>query len=132
MKSKFEALYEKIMLRAAEHPASSNISIGALEKSTRKLASKIESLGLKCEVDVFRTGRGGNEHYGPSYVRLQVIGEIPNSNGEEASSEVKFIADGYGGVLPYEFGGSSWKSLSARGLSRIVAELQRQGWRPSL
>jgi hypothetical protein len=108
------------------------ISIKALEKSVRTLAKSLEALGLTTEIEVFRTGPGGTQHYGPSYVELTVIGNFLDDDGgqDEAVEYVKFFAGGYAMSGKNEIGGNSgWKSMAARGLDLIMKSLARQGWR---
>lgn len=118
-----------------DRTAVAEISIGALERSVRTLAKKLERLGLRTEVDVFRTGRGGQQHYGASYVELTVKGDYTDEDGraEEAWTDVTFVAGGYdtacsGGSC--EIGGQiGWREMSRKGLDHIMRDLKQQGWR---
>jgi hypothetical protein len=111
------------------------ISIGALERGVRTLAKKLEKMGLKTEIEVFKTGRGGTQHYGASYVELQVTGKYRTEDGEEdeAWTWVKFLAGGYytGGKSRQQISGTEgWKPMAAQGLEFLLEDLRRQGWTP--
>lgn len=108
-----------------------DIAIGALERGVRNLAKDLELLGLKTEVNVFRSGPGGFE-LGPSNVELQVEGTYVDPYGDEqnAWAEVKFVAGGYGSLTDrHQIGSANWKEMKAEGLKRIFADLERQGWK---
>ena len=109
-----------------------DIAIGTLEKSVRILAKNLEKLGLKCEINVHRSGRGGFE-YARSYVELDVSATWKDAEGEEddAWADVKFLAGGYGEIgTGRDIGGSEgWKPMAAAGLKRIFEQLEHQGWK---
>ena len=110
------------------------IAIGALERGVRTLAKKLEKLGLKTEITVFKTGPGGTAHYGSSYVELEVTGTCQGADGEpeEAYATVKFLAGGYGDLHTpgRNIGGmEGWRPMSAEGLKRILAQLESDGWK---
>lgn len=100
------------------------MSIGSLEKSVRVLARQLASAGLKVEVDVFRTGRGGDQHFGPSYVDMDV-------SGGEASAHVRFVAGGYAVSGRDRFGGGdAWSVMKSKSLALIREQLAADGWAP--
>lgn len=109
------------------------IAIGALERGVRTLAKSLEKLGLKSEIDVYRSGRGGDPLTSSgSYVELQVTGKYLNKDGEEedAWSYVHFLAGGYGGTSRSEIGGTEgWRAMAAKGLAYLMGDLEKQGWR---
>ena len=110
------------------------ISVGAVERGVRTLAQKLGKLGLETDVEVFRTGPGGTQHYGPSYVELTVRGKVRDEDGteDEASSWVKFYAGGYAvGSRRQDISGvEGWKPMAARGLEVLFEDLKKQGWEP--
>lgn len=111
------------------------ISIGALEKGVRNMARKLEQKGFTIAIDVFRTGRGGHEHYGPSYVELEITGSHTDEDGdeEELGAIVKFIAGGYATMDRDDiFGTSGWRDMAKRGLEHLKRELKSQGWQGPL
>ncbi len=113
--------------------STTEIAIGALETGVRNLAKSLEKLGLKTEVNVHRSGHGGDYHHAMSYVELEVTGTYRDSEGEEeeASADVKFRANGYGDLTSgREIGGmDGWKAMKKVGLERIMNDLAKQGWR---
>lgn len=116
--------------RAKQGAKYQEIAIGALERGVRTLAKNLEKLGLTTEVDVFRSGQGGEGSR--SYVELGVTGKYIDHEGEEdeASADVRFRAGGYGSVTDREIGGTEgWRPMAAEGLKRILAALERQGWK---
>jgi hypothetical protein len=110
------------------------IPIGALERSARGLARKLERQGFRIDVDVFKSGRGGE--LGPSYVTLMVDVDTtaPDGSHDTYWSEVKFYAGGYySGRHPNEFGGGdSWHSMASKALKFIKSDLESQGWTGTL
>jgi len=94
-----------------------SIAIGTLEKRVKTLAKKLEKEGFTVELDVFRTGPGGDVHYGVSYVELDI-------EKEDQYMTLKFIANGYGPCGSREYGGTTWTNLKAGALADI-----RDHWR---
>lgn len=109
------------------------IAVGALETGVRNLAKSLEKMGLKTEINVHRSGHGGDYHHAMSYVELEVTVTFADSAGEEqeASVDVKFRANGYGNLTSgREIGGTEgWKAMKKVGLDRIMNNLAKQGWR---
>jgi len=106
------------------------MSIGALERAVRRLANELEKLGMKTDIDVFKTGRGGTQFYGPSYVELAVTAPYKDRDGEEdeAYAEAKFLAGGYAATGNGEFGGEPWRTMARDGREYLMKSLARQGW----
>lgn len=139
-----QELYERALTSAGRGSEVScskkfnEISIGALERGVRTLAKKLEQIGLTSEIDVFKTGPGGAQHYGPSYVTLAVVGTVPSTYGEpgdtdDATVDLKFFAGGYGDGSDGrrgQFGGSGgWSYMSEQAQDYIMKELIKQGWK---
>ena len=107
----------------------SGLSITALERGVRALAKRLDAQGFTTKVDSFRTGPGGDAHYGPSYVTLRV--EVPCFNRygqpDNAWHGVKFIAGGYW-ARHGDVGGDKWSVMAEEGLKLIAAELWRLGY----
>jgi len=126
--------YERIhldMSNAAKTGRGYNIGITALANGVRTWAKKLEAQGFEIEIDVFKTGPGGDEHYGPSTVELTLEKEyIDGSTGEPCDffSTVTFIAGGYGGLDERQaIGGTDgWRAMKAEALTRLSAE---RGWK---
>lgn len=107
------------------------ISISSLEKGVKTLVRKLEAKGFETEIDVFRTGPGGVQYYGPSYVELWITGSCINddSEAEEFDASVKFIAGGYDTVARGEICGTSgWRDMAQRGMEHLQSDLNSQGW----
>jgi hypothetical protein len=104
-----------------------NIGITALSNGVRSWAKKLEAQGFEIEIDVFKTGQGGDEHYGPSTVELTLEKEYTDgSTGElcDFLSTVTFVAGGYGGLDErHAIGGrSGWRAMKAEGEKRLHSE----------
>lgn len=94
------------------------ITISSLERSARRLAKDLEDSDLKVEVEVFKTGHGGDQHYGPSFVELCV--RAPSFN----SACVRFVANGYAASGAGRFGGEdSWSTMKRKALASIKEQL---------
>jgi len=94
------------------------ITISSLERSARRLAKDLEDSDLKVEVEVFKTGRGGDQHFGPSFVELCV--RAPSGN----SAWVRFMAGGYAVSGAGRFGGEdSWSTMKRKALASIKEQL---------
>jgi hypothetical protein len=100
------------------------VAVGALERGARTLAKQFETMGYKTEVDVFRSGRGGDRLIGTSsYVELVV--EHPDGI---TTANIRFIANGYGNleVRRGEIGGmQSWPDMATKAKAYLLAELLR-------
>ena len=99
-----------------------DISIGTLERSVRTWAKQLEHRGFTVtDIDVFRTGRGGEAHYGPSTVGIEL--ERPYvEDGEDETYywSVRFVASGYGDVSGSDIGGSrGWAAMRAEAERRL-------------
>ncbi len=102
-------------------------SITALEKSANIFAKwlRAKAEGLTVEVDVFRTGPGGNEHYGPSTVTMDVelTRTILDADGNEEEDwcfdSMVFIADEYTGSGPGEYEGRNWGPMKQEALKAL-------------
>ena len=105
------------------------IGVTALARSVRVWAKKLEKQGFTTEVDVFKTGPGGNVHYGPSTVELTLEKEYEDEDGdpEEFYSTIKFVAGGYGGVGDRDIGGSDgWRAMKKEAEKRLSRD---PGWK---
>jgi len=102
------------------------ISITAVEAGAKTLAKKLEKMGLKVQVHVFKTGPGGTAYFGASNVEVVVHGPT------DEYASVTFLAGGYGGLGEREIGGGQgWRPMAAEGLRRIMTDLKSQGWTPA-
>ncbi len=114
-----------------DRTAYNEISIGALERAVRSFARQLESKGFQTEVDAFQTGRGGAQHYGPSYVTLTITKNFVNADGEEDEfwDEFRFIAGGYPtGLGRKDIGGNEgWRPMKAEAVRRLTDSLQSSG-----
>ncbi len=109
------------------------IAIGALERGVRTFAKNLEKLGLKTDVSVHKSGRGGYQEIARSYVELEVTGTYKDAEGEdqEAWATVEWVAGGYGALNDKrQIGGTDgWRAMAAEGLKRLLHDLERQGWK---
>jgi len=138
----FQKLYELALASAGQQinvsrsKTYNEISIGALERGVRTLAKKLKLIGLSSEIDVFKTGRGGAQHYGPSYVTLMVTGIAPSKHvsgdTHEVNVHLKFYAGGYddaGNRRGTFGGGTGWTFMSNQAQTYIMKELISRGWK---
>lgn len=84
-----------------------NGSITGLEKSAESFKTMLEKAGLHVELDVFKTGRGGTAHYGPSYISMR----ISNDDGYLYSHKVH--AGGFGEIV-------TWNSVKAAIINNLM------------
>jgi len=103
------------------------IGIGPLEKGVRNWVRQLERRGFTLDdIDVFRTGPGGNQYYGPSYVEV-TLAHPYMEDGEEDTAyfEVKFTAGGYGALNERDIGGTDgWRAMKAEAERRLQKEMR--------
>jgi hypothetical protein len=85
-----------------------NCSITGLTKSAETFKTMLEKAGLNVEIDVFQTGRGGNAHYGPSFVELTISDE----DGTHLT-DAKVYAGGFGDIV-------TWTSVKKDILNKLM------------
>lgn len=108
------------------------VSISTLAKGVQTWAKQLKRQGFTTEIDVFKTGPGGNQYYGPSFVDLDIEKEYTNEHGEEETYywSMKFIAGGYEGLTGDRNrigGGEGWRAMKAEAAKRLYKEMARHG-----
>jgi hypothetical protein len=94
-------------------------SITAIEKSARRFARKIQEAGFTVDVDVFKCGPGGEQHYGPSYTELEVSRE-EDAEGEGFVYEtLRFYAGDYAVGGGSEFSAATWGEMKTEALEYL-------------
>ena len=94
------------------------ISITDLEKSVERYAVKLRERGYDVEVDTFRTGPGGTDHYGPSNVRLNICGAEPFF-----WVHLEFLAYGYWAGGRDSIGGNlTWREMKNVAEAKVASE----------
>lgn len=85
-----------------------NCSITGLTKSAENFKTMLEKAGLQVELTVFKSGKGGSAHFGPSFVEIAVS----NEDGFHLT-DTKVHAGGFGEVV-------TWKSVKAEILNKLM------------
>jgi len=120
-------LLEGIRHRLAE----AYISVGAMDKSVRVWARKLEKQGFETEVDTFRTGPGGDMYGGPSTVRLSVEKSYKGPHGDATFRwYITFLPNGFGSLTSERsrIGGyGKWREMKAEAVKRLNKALEREG-----
>jgi len=87
-----------------------NSSITGLTKSAEIFKAALEKSGLQVDLSVFQTGRGGTEHYGPSYIQIAVS----DANGMRLA-DAKVHSGGFGEIV-------TWRGIKREILDKIMKE----------
>jgi hypothetical protein len=85
-----------------------NCSITGLTKSAETFKTMLEKAGFHVDVEVFKTGNGGNAHFGPSFVNIAISDE----DGFHLT-DTKVHAGGFGEVV-------TWKSVKVEILEKLM------------
>lgn len=87
-----------------------NSSITGLAKAAENFKVMLERAGLQVDLDVFKTGKGGTDQFGPSYVQIDISGEdgLP-------LVDTKVYSGGFGEVV-------TWKSVKEEILQKLMQE----------
>lgn len=116
------------------------VAIGRLEKNVRRWVERDYpqrpcggSDGWDVDVEVFRTGPGGDQHYGPSHVEVTVTRYVYRENEDgllyedfDASATVKFLANDFGSIDdPQGLGGVgvNWSRMKVAAMAHMAKEL---------
>ena len=99
-----------------------DINITALERGVRTWVAALAKVGFTVEVEVFKTGPGGNSLYGPSTITLTIEKKYTDEygNAQDFVDFVTFVAGGYGSLEDRNIGGrEGWRAMKREALRRL-------------